>query len=283
MNFKRDSARLKAQISAASPDEAYFRISDLGSRVSLGVSLEGLVDGPDDVWGLTISGGIVYELYRRFLVRDLAKYADAALAHAIGDLELALKADRNCGVAAAFLAGTCTNTGPEDAAAAAELVLATPNMPAAGYSNILYFRLGKWDPGNSALWQAASDLADLAPPATWALRARVHDAQHLFHRYFDKESGAQSRADHYFSGANLADLKAISARILASPHPTDEYNTRLADAWMAKVLMAAFLPALAKKHLARLGRHADPDVWFKEWGRPRTVLAWTRLQAGLWP
>ena len=188
------------------------------------------------------------------------------------------------GLAAAFLAGVRIEGSPDERDETEQIVLDAVGVPAFAYYNVTFFRTAKWGGSQEAMWASARKYAGRSEPATLGLIARAHAEQQLFHLAFDEERGAAERARRYYDREVLDELRALSDRVLALPHPYDPDNTRVADGGMAKGLIEADDWRRASRHLTRLGRRADPTIWFRlPWASPRMILGWTRLQAGLTP
>jgi hypothetical protein len=283
-----DWAGLKAYLSSLAPDAAYQQIIDLGFEIPVKASLASLIDGPRDVAGLTIAGGL--SRYRAWRLRgglvaemtsdeSFARYFDE-LERTFKYLRSALAIDATHGLAAALLASACLDAEAQDKEEAEALMAAATGVPVIGHLELMTAWTAKWGGSQETMWAYLDRNARRSVPGTLALIPRAHWEQK---NCFDLASQGKKARGYYKRPAVRAALSAASDESLSAPADTDPYLLRVADAWFALTLVGAGEAARARRHLQRLGRYIDPTIW--HYGlvfiTPRMRFAFTRWRAGL--
>lgn len=284
-------AELKAQVQSVSAEEAYIGISAAGREAPDSIALDGLVEGPGDVLGLTIAGG--FNRYRAWKLRGYAtadQTSDAAmnryidtLRDALADLNAAVELDPTNGLAVGFLASAAADLPEEDKEAIGNLLALARDVAPSGYMALLNAQTEKWGGSHAKMWETAHRYRDRAKPGTLALIARAHFEHHLYLSAMDERPAAQAEAKQYYRQTDrLTELQ--SAADESFMQSTDDIHARrLADGWFARALFDAEDRARARRHLVRLGRHVDDWIWGAG-SLFSAPLTWrlVRIRSGLW-
>lgn len=292
--FRRsDWTGLKRHVDGLAPQAAYSQIVELAFASPLDSSLDGLIDGPHDVLGRTIAGGI--GRYRAKRIRGPRVAGGAAdhtlepysrrFAEATSQLWAAIAVDPHHGLAAAFLASAAAEFHPEEIDEVETLLVDAAAVPASAFVELLSARTWRRGGSQEDMWAVAERYRAWSRPGTLALVARAHFEQHTFLALFGEGPTARSQARAYYRGLEVREaLIAASEEVLNPPADADPYALRLADGWLARTLVAAGQGRAARAHLRRLRGHVDPTVWTRGVGLPPWGNYWlTRVRAALLP
>lgn len=283
-----DFAGLRARLSSGAPDAVYQAVIDQAFALPVDLPLTGLLAGPDDAIGLTLTGGLLR--YRAWRLRGalvaamtseerFARYFEA-LGQAQEALNAALAINSANGLAAALLASACLDADPGDKARAEALLIAAPSAPIIGHLELMTAWTEKWGGSQDEMWAYLDRNVRQAAPGTLALVARAH----WEHKNHLELVGAQKKADGYYRREVVRKaLVAASDESLAASPSVDPYRLRAGDCWFALTLVGAGETARARRHFQRLGRYMDPTVWHYGWMfiTPSMRFAFNRLRAGL--
>lgn len=277
----------KRWLASVSPEAAYESIKLVFEGCALGINLDGVADGPDDVLGLTVMGAMYYGIGKRHRGGAQASAVSEAQADRYVErlivakslLEDALAIDRRYGLAAAFYMLVATDEleeGQKDNAEA--ILLDAENVPLSGYMNLLIARLEKWGGSHGDMFRIARSRLRPDLPMQAALIARAHWERELFYSAFDDEPGAAGMAEVYYQGEVGDELMEASRLVLAAGN-ADASEARVADSWLAFALGRAGRYKQAVRHLDRLKGYEDPSVWKILVAPPWLTKGLIRLQA----
>lgn len=284
-------ADLRAYVQSLSAEGAYVEISAAGRETPDPVALDGLVEGPNDVLGLTIAGG--FNRYRAWRLRGYAtaeRTSDAAmnryfdtLQDALADLNAAVELDPTYGLAVGFLASAAAELPEEDKEAIGSLLAQARDVPPSGYMALLNAQTEKWGGSHARMWETAHRYRDRAKPGTLALIARAHFEHHLYLLAMDERPAAHTEAKRYYRQTDrLRELQTAADESVQNP-TDDAYARRLADGWFARVLFDAGDRARARRHLVRLGSQVDDWIWGAgSLFSARLTWRLARIRTGLW-
>lgn len=250
---------LKTQLTALSPQAAYELIEAIGDACSLTLSLDGLVEGPEDILGLTVAGALLRSIGHRHRGYNTADKTSEnqfelyyeRLVQAKAALERALSIDRRNGLAAAVYMAISTDPIEEGQKEIAEArLLDAENVPLVGYMNLLKANLEKWGGSHEDMFRIARSRLGSDQPLQSALIAYAHYEREMFYAHFDDSPEAAKLASQYYSGAVLEELRSAS-RVILDAREVDPAEQRLADSWIALALGGAGESKQALRHINR--------------------------------
>lgn len=286
-----DWAGLKSATAGLSTHAAHEAIRELADHGGVRAPLDGLVDGPDDLQGLTLTGGLLR--YRAGRVRGGAlaeqtpdqtmRAYQEILGQAFDHLEQALDLAPRDPLAAGFRSSLSVEEEEDGKRAAVKRVQEADGEVAAGaLGDLLSAWTYKWGMSQPQMWDTFARLHDPRRLETIALVPQAHWEQQTHYLWFEQQGG---KARGYYRSSEVRNaLAAASDQALAAPEGTDAALLRQIDGWMARVFVDARNASRAREHLRRLGWHASTPVWANGIGllTPMSRLKWYRRRSGMW-
>jgi hypothetical protein len=276
-------AELTASVSRLPPDSACVLLSDLGDQTEADIDLGALSEGP---MALTIRGALLVGWAWRYrgsgfaasVTDEMAQAFSQRLVRARTDLQAAIAADENDGVAYNFLIrGLKGLSAVDDLQATWGDFQNVTRKPVRAYSGMADALTAKWFGSDEIMLGFARTFQRALEPASHGLVCQV--ANEMFMSHFRRD-GLQAAVNFAAQQGVLGEIGAANNAYLALPPPSDFYQANYANGHFSFYFSSLGQNDLARPYLQSMGQFVSgPWTLFEE--NAFDLLRRARTAAGL--